>query len=407
MTQIKFAHIADCHVGSWREPNMRKINLDSFCSVIDDIISSKVEFLLIAGDLFNTAVPSIDALKIVTKKLKEVHDAGIKVYGIAGSHDYSASGKSMLEVLGEAHVFENVMKGKVSEGTLQIEPTSHGDIQILGVFGKRGTLEKEYYDAIDFSNIDTSKPTIFMFHSAIVEFRPVQLADMDAVPLSYFPKDCIYYAGGHVHYRLIKKEEGYGTFAYPGPSFPNSFSELADLGTGSYIMGEINGKEVTCEHRFTNIETVKVKLDATGRSAEELKEKVLHQASNCNDRIVLIEIFGEFKDGKVSDIGFNDIYDQLYAKGAKAVIRNTAKINSSIFEEIHSEVKDKEDIESQVMSENLANSDLKDKELKELDSENQLSLAKSLAHLLHTEKKDGETSTDFEERVISEFKTHI
>jgi DNA repair exonuclease SbcCD nuclease subunit len=106
-TKLRFAHLADCHVGSWREPKMRELNILAFSSSIDKIIrinseetsDKKIDFVLISGDLFNTAIPSIDALKEVTEKLKLLHDAGITVYGIGGSHDYSAAGKSMLDVL--------------------------------------------------------------------------------------------------------------------------------------------------------------------------------------------------------------------------------------------------------------------------------------------------------------------
>ena len=45
-------------------------------------------------------------------------------------------------------------------------------------------------------------------------------------PLSLLPKNFDYYAGGHVHIVDSTKIDGYGLIAYPGPLFPNSFSEL-------------------------------------------------------------------------------------------------------------------------------------------------------------------------------------
>ena len=35
---MKFAHIADCHVGGWRDPKIREINYLSFSKAIDEII---------------------------------------------------------------------------------------------------------------------------------------------------------------------------------------------------------------------------------------------------------------------------------------------------------------------------------------------------------------------------------
>ncbi len=71
---MKFAHLSDCHIGGWHESNLRAINLKSFQKAIDTCIEEHVGFVLIAGDLFDTALPSIDILKetaLILNKLKE------------------------------------------------------------------------------------------------------------------------------------------------------------------------------------------------------------------------------------------------------------------------------------------------------------------------------------------------
>ena len=99
---MKFAHLADCHIGGWRDPKLRAANTNSFCMAIEKCLTEKVDFVLISGDLFNTAVPSIDSLRMTVEQLKRVKDAKIPVYFIAGSHDFSPSGKTMLDVLEHA-----------------------------------------------------------------------------------------------------------------------------------------------------------------------------------------------------------------------------------------------------------------------------------------------------------------
>jgi len=99
---MKFAHLADAHLGAWRDPKIRDLNTKSFIIAMDRCMSESVDFILIAGDLFNTSFPPIDCLKIAAQKLKQVKDAGIPVYVIPGSHDYSPSGKTILDVLDEA-----------------------------------------------------------------------------------------------------------------------------------------------------------------------------------------------------------------------------------------------------------------------------------------------------------------
>ncbi|MEK6899497.1 MAG: metallophosphoesterase [Nanoarchaeota archaeon] len=114
---MKYAHLADLHLGSWREPKIRDLSTKSFLVAIDQCIEQKMDFIIFAGDIFNTALPSLDILKIVTKKLKELKDKDIPLYVIAGSHDFSPSGKPMIEVLENAGLLKNVCRGKVHPET--------------------------------------------------------------------------------------------------------------------------------------------------------------------------------------------------------------------------------------------------------------------------------------------------
>ena len=67
---MRFAHLADCHIGSWRDPKLRDAAVKAFEKASDICIEKKVDFILIAGDLFNTSLPAIDHLKIAVAKLK-------------------------------------------------------------------------------------------------------------------------------------------------------------------------------------------------------------------------------------------------------------------------------------------------------------------------------------------------
>jgi len=96
---MKYAHLADLHLGSWRDDKMRDLSTKAFLKAIDLCFEQQVDFILFAGDLFNTSLPSLDTLKIVTQKLKEIRDKNIPLYVIPGSHDFSPSGKTMIDVL--------------------------------------------------------------------------------------------------------------------------------------------------------------------------------------------------------------------------------------------------------------------------------------------------------------------
>ena len=103
---MKFAHISDCHLGGWRQLELQRLNMESFIIAIDSSIKEKVEFILFTGDLFDTAFPSIEILKETFTEFRKLKDAGIKCYLIAGSHDYSVSGKTFLDVLEKAGLCE-------------------------------------------------------------------------------------------------------------------------------------------------------------------------------------------------------------------------------------------------------------------------------------------------------------
>jgi len=99
---MKFAHLADCHLGGWRQPELQELNLQSFKIAIDTCINEKTDFVLFSGDLFDSAFPPIEILKETFSGFRKLKDAGIKCYIIAGSHDYSVSGKTFLDVLEKA-----------------------------------------------------------------------------------------------------------------------------------------------------------------------------------------------------------------------------------------------------------------------------------------------------------------
>ena len=109
---MKFGHIADCHVGGWREEELRVLSVKSLERAAEICIEEHVAFLLISGDLFNTSMPQIEMIKEVTSIFNRLREHDIAIYIIPGSHDYSPSGKTMLDVLEHAGLVVNVMKFK-------------------------------------------------------------------------------------------------------------------------------------------------------------------------------------------------------------------------------------------------------------------------------------------------------
>jgi hypothetical protein len=394
---MKFAHLADVHLGGWREPKLRELNTQSFCTAIARCIAEKVDFVLIAGDLFNTSLPSMDALKIGVQKLKELQDNHIPVYLIPGSHDFSPSGKTMIDVLESAGLAVNVARGEVVGEKLKLKFTvdPKTGCKITGLFGKKGGLEKHYYYELVKEHLEAEPgPKIFMFHSPIAELKPEELAGMDAMPLSLLPAGFDYYAGGHVHVVQHEKLKDYPNVVYPGPVFPNNFSELEKLDCGTFAIWD-NG---AVRHEKINLKpVVKIAVDAHNKTAGEtdaLLEEAVDKAQ-LKDAIALVRVEGILRQGKPHDIDFNAMQQSCLNKGACVFLKNTNKLESKEFEEIKVSRASVEDIEEALLKEHAG-------QLKLMPADKEIQLAKDLMRVLSAEKDEGERVADFEKRISSD-----
>ena len=396
---MKFAHLADCHIGSWRDPKLKDTSTQAFAKAVDKCIKEKVDFILIAGDLFNTSFPRLDNLKTVVSRFKQLKDLGISVYIVPGSHDYSPSGKTILDVLEEAGLFVNVFKGSVENGKLKLNFTidKKTGAKIAGMLGKKGALERLYYEKLILDNLEDEKGfKIFIFHSGIDELKPKEMENIISQPLSLLPKGFDYYAGGHVHIVDDKQIEGYGRIAYPGPLFPNSFAELEKLEIGGFYI--VENENIRWEPiQIYNI--CKINRDCSHKTPEQIKNEILNEIKDkeLNNTIVLIRLHGVLDSGKPSDIDFKEIFAKIYEKSAYFVMKSSHALMSKEFEEIKTDARNVEDIESFLIKEHLGQINLEN-----LTLEKEEEMIKNLMKILSTEKQEGETVPDFEKRVKEE-----
>ncbi|MFH2021141.1 MAG: exonuclease SbcCD subunit D [archaeon] len=392
---MKFSHIADCHIGAWRDEKLKDLNTQAFFRAIAISEAEKVDFILIAGDLFNTALPGIDLLKEVAKIFKRLTDKGIQIYLIAGSHDFSPSGKTMLDVLEEAGLCINVTKGSVVGNKLRLKFTvdKKTGAKITGMLGRRGMLERSYYEELDTSHLEKEQGfKIFMFHTSITELKPSAMAQMESSPISLLPKGFDYYAGGHVH--IVEKLylPGYKNVIYPGPLFPNNFHELGDLKSGGfYIYDDGEVRRIDLEMK----KVVCIDVDADNKTPESAASDIIEQGKDIKDAIVLIRVSGTLFAGKTSDLDFRKIYERFYEKGAYFIMRNTAKLSSKEYEEIKVESSSVEDIEEKLINEHIGQIGI-------WDEEKEKRMIKTLMSAMSQEKKEGEKVYEFEDRLLKE-----
>ena len=236
---VRFAHISDVHLGGWKQQQLQLVNLDSFKKALDICIEKRVDFVLIAGDLFDSAYPPIEILKETFSEFKRLKEAKIPCFIIAGSHDYSISGKTFLDVLEKAGFCKNVMNMEENKDQTILNPTLFGGVAIYGYPGKKSGLEIPELRKLRLNDAP-GMFKIFMLHTTIDKAKGT--LPIDAIETDLLPK-ADYYALGHLHIDFQ-----YQNFIYPGPIFPNNFQELEDLGEGSFYIVDTEKSRVFLEN---------------------------------------------------------------------------------------------------------------------------------------------------------------
>lgn len=391
---MKFAHLSDCHIGGWREDKLKRLSIESFRKAVEICINEKIDFMLISGDLFNTAYPSTDALEEVVHNLKKLKDENIRTYIIPGSHDYSPSGKTMINVLEKAGLCVNVFKLK--DNKLEIFTDKGTGVKIAGMCGLKGGLEKFDYKRLDKSNLEREDGfKIFMFHSLLKEFLPKKWEMIECDDISIFPKGFDYYAGGHPHFVDSKSFKDYGMVAYPGPLFPNNIRELEELRCGGfYIVDEkLNIKHIEIKLK----DAISLSFNADDKSISELQEEIIDklESSDLNDKILTLRIEGMLKEGKTSDFDFKKIND--YIKESYVFLKNTYKFSSKEYEENKIREGTVEDIENELINEFSSKIKFNNLNPSKVDE-----LTKVLIKSLDKYKEEGETNIDFSNRIIKD-----
>ncbi len=377
---MKFAHLGDCHLGGWRQPELKELNFRSFQSAIKTSIKEKVDFILIAGDLFDSPYPPIDILKRTFAEFRNIKDAKIPAFIIAGSHDYSISGKTFLEVLEKSGFCKNVSNYEEKNGRILLEPTLHENVAIYGYPGKKSGLEINDIEKIKLQD----SPGLFkilMLHTTIkgaVGNPFIKSVDEEALP----KVDYLALAHLHINYRK-------GSVVYCGPTFPNNISELEELKHGSFYIYS-NGQIKRHEIKLNDVASFVIEIQNTLPSTDELI--ALFAREKVSNKIVILRLAGLLEAGKISNIDFQKIELFLKKQGATVFLKSTSRLHIAE-PEFRITLGEHENIESEIIS-----------RFKVAHPSTFNNLASDLISALAVEKNEDESKMTFEERLLSETK---
>ena len=239
---MKVLHVSDLHIGK-RVNGMSMLDDQRYIlrQILDIAAKHQVSVLLIAGDVYDKASPSAEAVTVFDAFLTDAVAAGLRVLAIPGNHDSAeriAYAQGLLEKQGVC--LPPVYAGTVERVELEDE---HGPVEFwLLPFLKPGDVRRFFPDeeiGDDYSAalravlgacaIDQGKRNVVLSHQLVTAYGTapdraddeIKLGGMDNVDVSVY--DAFdYVALGHVH---RPQRVGRDTVRYSGSPLKYSFSE--------------------------------------------------------------------------------------------------------------------------------------------------------------------------------------
>lgn len=239
---MKVLHVSDLHIGK-RVNGMSMLDDQRYIlrQILDIAEKHQVSVLLIAGDVYDKASPSTEAVTVFDAFLTDAVAAGLRVLAIPGNHDSAeriAYAQGLLEKQGVC--LPPVYAGEVERVELEDE---HGPVEFwLLPFLKPGDVRRFFPDeeiGDDYSAalravlgacaIDQGKRNVVLSHQLVTAYGTapdraddeIKLGGMDNVDVSVY--DAFdYVALGHVH---RPQRVGRDIVRYSGSPLKYSFSE--------------------------------------------------------------------------------------------------------------------------------------------------------------------------------------
>lgn len=208
---MRFIHAADIHLDSplrglasyQNAPaeSLRTATRDAFVNLINEAIELEVDFLVIAGDLYDGNWKDFNTGHFFVREMGRLHQAGIPVYLLYGNHDAESEMTKRLGFPPNVHVFD------------ARKPATHR-IEALRV----ALHGRSFKDAATFDNLVLGYPdpvpgwlNIGVLHTALegdaahARYAPCSLAELNA-------RGYDYWALGHVHEHAVLQREPWVVF---------------------------------------------------------------------------------------------------------------------------------------------------------------------------------------------------
>ena len=403
---MKFAHISDIHLGFQKQERLQSIEKRVFEDMIDQCVTANVDFILMPGDIFHVNIPEMRVQKFAFAGFRRLHEAGIPVYVVYGSHDFSPVSNSVIDLLAETGYITKVTHADTDEeGVIQMKFTTDKKtrVKITGLPGLKAGKDEEWYHKINREALEAEPGfKIFLFHGNVSDMRTEHGVDGQHMPLSLFPKGFAYYAGGHMHKYNHQRFPDHPHVVYPGTPFAGYHSDLEDNARGQergFVMVEFD--DIVKEVRFVPINNARyeiIDIDASNAKSDIINNRLEEEAGQimAEEKVIIIKIHGEMTSGRTSDVDVSGIKENFISEGALAVNVSKTQLKSLEYEITGASGKNKDEVETNVFKENIGQVRFSQEKLL---GDKGVDLAKRLLHTLGQSQLDNEKSMEYLPRI--------
>lgn len=312
---MKFIHAADLHLDSpflglrdeamteSLETIIRQSTFESAKQIFTDAIDQQVDFVLLAGDLFDRNEQSVAAKYFLDQQLQRLNEVNIPVLIIFGNHDYYAGDIEQLGFPANTFVFGNQVE------THQLTLTSGETVAISGFsFANQWVRERMINDypqrqAVDW-HLGMLHGSAEGIHSTEGVYAPFSITELQA-------KNYDYWALGHIHLRQSLDEEE--TINYVGNTQGRHINESGPKG---YLLVESKQHQLQSSfHATATIDWQRYLIRATGVTSTELINQIFAELSEQKFKqlqLIRIEITADtLNDEQIAEINSGQLLTVL------------------------------------------------------------------------------------------------
>ena len=242
---MRFLHTSDWHLGrSLHRADLRDAQARFLDHLVETTRAERVDAVLVAGDVYDRAVPPVDAVALYDEALVRLRETGARVILISGNHDSARRLGVNSGLIDAAGVHLRTRPDRLAEpvvlhddhgpvavyGVPYLEPVAEGERSHAAVLGAAAGRIRADAEERGHSRTELMAHAWVAGGAGSESERDISVGGVGQVPVSVFD-GFSYVALGHLHGQQTLAEH----MRYSGSPLPYSFSE-AHHRKGSWLI---------------------------------------------------------------------------------------------------------------------------------------------------------------------------